>query len=332
MATPDSQFPHSQLDKARQYKAEFLMRRYGVTSAAAEGTSSSKINIFDVTSSNDDIIGLGFGSRMTNGVVVQGEEAIRVYVREKTPLSSLSSNRAIASYVNGVPTDVIPVGDLVAAARPTPCGVSVGHYAITAGTLGCLVKKHDDDDNLFILSNNHVLADCDRAHIGDLILEPGPDDGGRIDDPIAHLTDFEPIAHGNPNTIDAAIARLLETNSVTNDIIGIGCVQQPPAQAVANERVLKHGRTTNLTEGVVVGIAEDVTVRYGTQLIDFEEQLAIIGHNGPFASLGDSGALVIGVDTKCPIGLFFAVDLQGLGTAFANPITPVLERFGIEVL
>src|SRR5262245_56479469 len=40
--------------------------------------------------------------------------------------------------------------------RPAPNGVSIGHYAITAGTLGCLVTN---GSTTFILSNNHVLAD-----------------------------------------------------------------------------------------------------------------------------------------------------------------------------
>ena len=34
-------------------------------------------------------------------------------------------------------------------------GGSCGHFRITAGTLGAFVE---DDDNYYILSNNHVLA------------------------------------------------------------------------------------------------------------------------------------------------------------------------------
>lgn len=85
--------------------------------------------------------------------------------------------------------------------RPKPCGVSVGHHAIRAGTLGCLARKHGDEDGIYILSNNHVLADGDRGKIGDLILEPAPDDGGKLDDPIAKLSDFEPIMQGNKVTL-----------------------------------------------------------------------------------------------------------------------------------
>jgi hypothetical protein len=45
--------------------------------------------------------------------------------------------------------------------RPLIAGASVGHVAITAGTLGAFVKTADGE--LAILSNNHVLADENRA-------------------------------------------------------------------------------------------------------------------------------------------------------------------------
>lgn len=228
-------------------------------------------------------------------------------------------------------TDVVPLGDLVAAARPQPCGVSIGHHAITAGTLGCLVRKDNDEEGLYILSNNHVLADCDRADIGDLILEPGPNDGGRMDDPIAKLSDFEPIMNGKIGTMDAAIAKLLHPDSVTRDIKGIGNVQSQPIEPFNNQSVLKCGRTTNLTEGRIVGLDEDVRVRYGKRRIPFEGQLAITGVKGSFGKRGDSGALVVGTDTRNPIGLLFAVD-EATGMSFANYVDVVLARFGVEIL
>jgi hypothetical protein len=194
MAFPQANFPHARLERARHYKAEFLSRMFGVSAAvAAVLESDATASVFDSISGQENIVGLGFGLKMTAGNLITEEEALRVYVREKLTRSSISDREAIPGWVNGLPTDVVPLGDLVAAARPQPCGVSIGHHAITAGTLGCLVRRNGDEDGFYILSNNHVLADCDRANIGDLILEPGPDDGGRLDDPIAELSDFEPI-------------------------------------------------------------------------------------------------------------------------------------------
>jgi hypothetical protein len=305
---------------------------FGVVSAGIEDDSFRAGAIFDFTSEQDNIIGLGFGLKITEGKPIADEEALRVYVRQKFSRSSMSDAQTIPPSINGLPTDIVPLGDLVAAVRPQPCGVSIGHYAITAGTLGCLVRKDGDEESYYILSNNHVLADCDKANIGDLILEPGPDDGGKLDDPIAKLTDFEPIMNGNTVTFDAAIARLLHEDSVTRDIKGIGNIQSQPKQAFNNQPVLKCGRTTNLTEGRIVGLDEDVRVRYGKQRVQFEGQLAINGVHGPFGKPGDSGALVVETDTKSPVGLFFAVDLGGIGTSFANYIDVVLARFGAEIL
>lgn len=333
MAFPQANIPHARLEKSRQYKAEFLNRMFGVTAAViSEDSGDATVSVFESLSGQENIVGLGFGVKITEGNLITDEEALRVYVREKLTASSISDREAIPKSVNGLPTDVVPLGDLVAAARPQPCGVSIGHHAITAGTLGCLVSKNGDPDSFYILSNNHVLADCDRANIGDLILEPGPYDGGRLDDPIAELSDFEPIMHGNTVVIDAAIARLLEPDSVTKDIRGIGYVQWPPTQPANNQSVLKCGRTTNLTEGRIVGLDEDVPVRYGSQIINFEGQLAIQGVTGPFGKQGDSGALVVDSNNKNPVGLFFAVDVGGIGTTFANYIDVVLARFSIEIL
>jgi hypothetical protein len=55
--------------------------------------------------------------------------------------------------------------------RPLKIGVSVGHFKITAGTLGCFVRGLDpkDDTAVMILSNNHVLANENRARKGDAI-------------------------------------------------------------------------------------------------------------------------------------------------------------------
>ncbi|MHC4622237.1 MAG: hypothetical protein ACYTEQ_31270, partial [Planctomycetota bacterium] len=44
--------------------------------------------------------------------------------------------------------------------RPVPIGVSTGHPNITAGTIGCRVRKNGE---VYALSNNHVYADENNA-------------------------------------------------------------------------------------------------------------------------------------------------------------------------
>ena len=45
--------------------------------------------------------------------------------------------------------------------RPLRNGYSIGHYLVTAGTLGCFVKNKSG--TVGVLSNNHVLGNINRA-------------------------------------------------------------------------------------------------------------------------------------------------------------------------
>lgn len=60
--------------------------------------------------------------------------------------------------------------------RPAPDGVTIGHHAITAGALGCLVQKNGQ---VVILANNHMLTHSNDVAAGDAILPLGPHDGGK---------------------------------------------------------------------------------------------------------------------------------------------------------
>jgi len=320
------------LSEARSFKQELLSRMFGVSpQAAASAKGAPGATALDLLPPGSNVVGFGYGAKVTYGAGVEGEPAVRVYVRTKVAESALSPAEKIPPTINGKATDVLPVGDVSALARPTKCGVSVGHFAITAGTLGCLVRRRDlSVGDHFILSNNHVLANANAARAGDDILEPGPLDGGNPAAPIAELTDFEPLDFVGTNTIDAAIARVLNIADVEPEILGnVGRVASPTRPAALYESVRKHGRTTLHTIGVIMDLAADVNVRYGTRVAAFEDQLAISGVGGSFSSGGDSGSLIVNAVTRHPVALLFA---GGMGTTFANPIDPVLDRFGVDIL
>ena len=63
--------------------------------------------------------------------------------------------------------------------RPIPGGVSVSPLnARYVGTLGCFVKGVSAGaEQIFALSNNHVLANVNDLPIGTLIVQPGPETG-----------------------------------------------------------------------------------------------------------------------------------------------------------
>jgi hypothetical protein len=213
--------------------------------------------------------------------------------------------------------------------RPVPGGVSIGHYQVTAGTLGCLVR--DGNERLFILSNNHVLANSNNAKAGDPILQPGPYDRGKNTGRfrIGALTTFVPIHFGErnpPNRVDAAIAET-EEKAVQAAICSVGKV----AGVVRARRgllVQKHGRTTGRTFGTIVGTHAKLWVDYDGQLALFTEQLRIEGGRMPFSAGGDSGSLI--VDTKGrAVGLLFAgSDIENI--TFANPIRTVLQALKVS--
>jgi hypothetical protein len=150
------------------------------------------------------VVGVGTGFRTQSGELTD-ELCIVVMVRTKLPAGGLPVEARIPAEIEGVPTDVLEVGELWALQtrqarserwRPAPGGVSVGHYQASAGTLGGVVLDRATGARL-ILSNNHVLANWNEGRVGEPIVQPGPADGGRVpEDTIAHLERFCPIGFG----------------------------------------------------------------------------------------------------------------------------------------
>ena len=255
--------------------------------------------------------------------------------------------------LDGVPVKVHVSGRLMAFSdptqrqRPAPMGFSVGHPAITAGTIGARVR--DALGNVYILSNNHVLANSNGASIGDPEYQPGPFDGGTAADQIATLTDFQVIsfAANGTNTIDAAIALSnpavldnatpaddgysMPNSTIYGDANGDGLFDNRDGLLGLN--VQKYGRTTKLTHGQITGVNATVTICYAvsgftcTKTARYVDQLII--EPGGFSAGGDSGSLIVTDDGNLnPVALLFA----GSSTVtIANRIDLVLLRFGVAV-
>ncbi len=144
-----------------------------------------------------NVVATGVGYKVSNGETTDQLSIICSVIKKKSS-AELGPGDMVPQSVDGVPTDVIETGKINALAvdpknkfRPAPGGVSLGHVDITAGTLGCYVKRNGET---VILSNNHVIANSNDANIGDPILQPGPVDGGRFpQEQFATLLDFIPI-------------------------------------------------------------------------------------------------------------------------------------------
>ena len=138
-------------------------------------------------------------------------------------------------------------------------GLSIGHYAITAGRLGGVVRRGQDT---LIVSNNHVLANENRGVEGDPILQPGRYDGGKGDkDVIARLDSFVKVPAEETNTVDAALALPFDPRDVTPDVPNIGRLRGTGTADLEGE-VMTSGRTTRVTHGVVRDVSATLRVGY----------------------------------------------------------------------
>lgn len=319
-----------------------------------------------------NVIGLGCGLRYKNDILTD-DLCLITYVQKKEKMEVLSEDDLVPSYIGGVNTDVIEIGRPVIHQsrldkwRPAPGGVSIGHYAITAGTFGVVVKDATSNE-LLILSNNHVLANSNSAPIGDLILQPGPADGGdTYSDVIGRLNRFVKInfddGSGNgsecpfanyvvkglnfiaekvfksdhrvyaekmsvsTNTVDAAAAKPNEDSDINSNILDIGVVKKTKAAALGM-KVKKSGRTTGFTQGTVTSIDTIIQVGYGAgKVATFEKQIVTSSMSKP----GDSGSLLVedleDAGEGAAIGLLFA----GSDTiTIHNPIDEVFNLLRLK--
>jgi hypothetical protein len=160
-----------------------------------------------------NVVGVAMGYKNSDD---HQDPAVVVLVEEKKPVSSLNQTDIIPREIDGVRTDVIEVGRLVALGqfdgdaqstphlqasprerhRPLiPAGVSAGHYLVTSGTLGAVVRDRATGQRL-LLSNNHVFANSNEGNYGDFILQPGKLDGGQNpNDKVATLERFLALAY-----------------------------------------------------------------------------------------------------------------------------------------
>jgi hypothetical protein len=152
-----------------------------------------------------NVVGVGVGYKESNGVTTD-ELAVVVLVERKKPVAALTPEDTIPRTIDGMRTDVVEVGDLRANQTPrdkyrpvVPSGVSIGHFKVTAGTLGTIVKDRNTGV-FYILSNNHVLANSNDAALGDAVLQPAAMDGGQVPfDVVATLERFAKLRYiGDP--------------------------------------------------------------------------------------------------------------------------------------
>lgn len=176
-----------------------------------------------------------------------------------------------------------------------------------------------------IMSNNHVLACENAAHIGDPIIQQGDYDGGRNpEDIVAHLEAYTKIKKEG-NLTDVAFAKLCVDYDPS--IFGVPVVNTAVTIPEIGMLVQKTGRTTGHTIGKVIGIDASSSIWYDIGECSFEDQILIEDLPGMpyFSDGGDSGSLILDLDGH-PVGLLFA---GGGNVTLANKLTRILEDYPI---
>ena len=342
---------HVKLEEARSAKAEF----WSSAGAAQLNEIGSRHVLTQEDSTRDRAVAtLSFDNStdgpnyaLSLGVSVKGAAEFGLAVRARAIRPSrVTAERLRAVFSEQPDVDFRVIGSVRSLkswyreiARPLKIGPSVGHYKITAGTLGGFVSV-SGKSGAYMLSNNHVLANVDRATPGDLVLQPGPIDNLSPNQLIAgRFESAVQLRKDALNTVDCAIAKIdpdigFEPTELWNvgHLVGTAEPYESPS-----DLVFKIGRTTGLSWGRISAIElEPINVSIDSEIHAFDSQIEVEGLGArPFSRSGDSGSLV--VDTQCKaIGLLFAGSTSGgrngRGLTYVNPIGNVLSSLGATLV
>lgn len=288
--------------------------RLAIKQAVREHLFDPNVNLIDI------------GYRIQSGNRLVPEVAVRFHLHTKLQGPAFESfadaqpERVIPPLVGGFPTDVIQSSyhlSLVAAPtrqpqlqflgnprasimNPMQGGISISDsFSGGYGTLGGLVYDRETGDEM-ILSNYHVLSGSPMVRPGSPILQPGRGDGGR-----QTVATF--VRHGMNAGIDAAVARLNGRRALTHTQYQLGAptgVTEP----ILGMRLVKSGRASGITRGMVTAIEGVVKIRYrmGERLIRRVCHIVPVSNGLQASAPGDSGSFWLNADTNEAVGLHFA--------------------------
>jgi endonuclease G len=194
-------------------------------------------------------------------------------------------------------------------ADPIVPGISIGHPTITAGTVGCVVYDAGSGAP-YVLSNWHVL-NGGQGRIGDSIVQPGKHDDNRVNrNKVGHLVRSHLGVAG-----DCAIASI-ESRGLSAQVFDLGVTVDSIGEAELGDKVVKSGRTTDVTYGIVTRVHTVARINYdeaGDQDIgcfEIEPDPDKPAPNGEISMGGDSGSCWLerknGKVTGMMLGLHFA--------------------------
>lgn len=189
-------------------------------------------------------------------------------------------------------------------------GVSISHHNGTAGTLGAVVYDRNSGEP-FALSNWHVLHRT-GGQLGDLIVQPGVFDNSDTNENILGKLTRSHLGLAG----DCAIGSI-EGRSFDEEILELGVRPRRVAKGTLGDTVVKSGRTTGVTFGVIQRIEVVTKLNYGGDVglqeiggFEIGPDPQRPGPQGEVSMGGDSGSLWLvhenGRPTDIAVGLHFA--------------------------
>lgn len=282
-----------------------------------------------------NVSSVGIGYKMKDGKPTK-EIAVQFTVKRKSKPEELERLGTIlipkSFMIEGVevPTDVIQrkyttdyrlVAEVQTSDRkkrmdPILPGISIANVNETAGTIGCIVYDRAFGTP-YVLSNWHVLHGPEGA-IGDDIMQPGPFDDNR-----AHLNRLGKLVRSHLGHAGDCAVATIEGRGISPGIIDLGVVVKKLGEPELGDKVVKSGRTTGVTHGIVTRIHTITKIDYGGSIGEqevggFEIELDPnnLPDNGEVSMGGDSGSVwLFKSDNEQPTSLMAGLHFAGEGAA-----------------
>lgn len=178
------------------------------------------------------------------------------------------------------------------------------HTGLWVGTAGAPARTNipGDRPRWGILTNWHV---ADGAQNPPGAAQHQPDTRYPA---FAHLTHTCKPDPTKPNTVDAAFCDTLIDGHHTHDLtlLGIGTPSPHHLDATPGIAVQKTGRTTGRTRARCLETGASVRVQYANFTAIFHDQDLYIDDPDPFSAPGDSGSLILTLESRTPLSLLYA--------------------------
>lgn len=215
-------------------------------------------------------------------------------------------------------------------------GISIAHVKESAGTLGAIVYDRDQGTPL-ALSNWHVLHSS-LGKIGDTIVQPGP-----FDDNHAEGNAFGRLVRSHLGLAGDCAVASIEGRTIDPTILKLNVAPTRIGKVDLRDRVVKSGRTTDVTYGKVTRIEVITKLNYGTGLhaiggfeIGYDDKNR--PSDGEISKGGDSGSAWMALDesgkpSDIMVGLHFAGETgDAPEMALACNIHSVLEKLNVTLI